>query len=192
MSRRRAAAALAGVLLLGATGRTSHNTDRVHLAARGRRGVAVAIGVLAGALLAGCASLFPACSMPDIQPPHIAVDATIWLRLHPGGTVHACYTGSCDQDDGSRPSFEVLVPREVDLAKKHDLAVTLTDQTGTTTQSVPMALELVPGQKGAACPMPDQWSRQVLIGTDGQIQVGGADDGRIIVPTPADTAGSPA
>ncbi|MGO4593603.1 hypothetical protein AB4Z18_07250 [Leifsonia sp. 2TAF2] len=128
--------------------------------------------------------------MPDIRPPHIAVEASIWLRLHAGGTVHACFAGSCDDEDGTRPSFEVLAPRDVDLEQKHDLVVTLTDETGTTTRTARMALELVPGQKGAACPMPDQWSRQVLIGTDGQIQVGGADDGRIIVPTPAGTVGS--
>lgn len=29
----------------------------------------------------------------------------------------------------------------------------------------------------------------VLVGTDGKLQVGGADDGRLIVPTPAETAG---
>ncbi|MFP3380234.1 hypothetical protein SB767_28330, partial [Bacillus sp. SIMBA_069] len=100
-----------------------------------------------------------------------------------GGTVHACYAGSCDHEDGTRPTFEVLVPNEADHTKEHNLAVTLTDQTGTTTETARMALKLVPGPKGAACPMPDQWSRQVLIGTDGRIQVGGADDGHIIVPT---------
>ncbi|MFP3670142.1 hypothetical protein SB717_34185, partial [Priestia sp. SIMBA_032] len=83
------------------------------------------IGVLAAALLAGCAPWFPACSMPDIRPPHITVDTSIWLRLHPGGTVHACYAGSCDHEDGTRPTFEVLVPNEADHTKEHNLAVTL-------------------------------------------------------------------
>ncbi|WP_434317530.1 hypothetical protein [Leifsonia sp. P73] len=127
--------------------------------------------------------------MPDIRPPHVAIDASIWLRLHPGGTVHACYAGACDREDGTSPSFEVVAPSKADPSKKHDLVVTLSGPAGTTTETVSMALKLIPGQKGGPCPMPDQWSRQVLIGTDGQIQVGGADDGRIIVPTPPDTSG---
>lgn len=155
-----------------------------------RRAVAALIGMLAVALLAGCGALFPACSMPDIRPPHVTVDASIWLRLHPGGMIHACYAGSCDNEDGTRPLFEVVVPSRVDLGKKHDLVVTLSDQAGTTTETTSMALELVPGQKGGPCPMPDQWSRQILIQKDGQLHVGGADDGRILVPAPEETSGS--
>lgn len=155
-----------------------------------QHGAALAAGLLAAALLAGCSPLYAVCSMPDIRPPHITVDASIWLRLHPGGTIHACYAGSCDHEDGTRPSFEVLVPVKVDFKKQHELVVTLTEQAGVTHETARLALEVVPGQKGAPCPMPDQWSRQVLIGTDGQIQVGGADDGHIIVPTPADTSGA--
>ncbi|WP_374010374.1 hypothetical protein [Leifsonia sp. LS-T14] len=116
--------------------------------------------------------------MPDIRPPHIDVDTSIWLRLHPNGTVHACYAGSCDHDDGSDSSFEVVVPHTVDLTKKHDLVVTLNDQADTTTETASMALVLIPGEKGGPCPMPDQWSRQIVIGTDGHIQVGGADPPR--------------
>lgn len=163
--------------------------DRGVTRIRIRRALAATVTVLATTLLAGCAPLFSVCSMPDIRPPHITVDAATWLRLHPGGTVHACYAGSCDDEDGVRPSFEIVVPRTADLRKQHDLVVTLTDRTTTTTQTARMALELIPGQKGAPCPMPDQWSRMVLIGTDGKLQVGGADDGRLIVPTPAETAG---
>lgn len=153
-----------------------------------RRGAHLATGLLAVSLLAGCTPLYTACSMPDIRPPHIAVDATIWLRLHPGGTVHACYEGACDHENGTEPSFEVVVPNSVDLTKKHDLVVTLHDQAATTTAAASMALVLIPRQAGGPCPMPDQWSRQVAIGTDGRIQLGGADDGRIIVPTPAETS----
>ncbi|MCI0155734.1 hypothetical protein KNO15_03360 [Leifsonia shinshuensis] len=127
--------------------------------------------------------------MPDISPPHVTVDTSIWLRLHPGGTVHACYAGSCDREDGTRPSIEVLAPRTMDLTKKHELVVTSTAETGVTREAVRIALEVVPGPKGAPCPLPDQWSRQVLIGADGRIQVGGADDGHIIVPTSAETSG---
>jgi hypothetical protein len=123
-------------------------------------------------------------------PPHITIDASIWLRLHPGGTIHACYAGSCDHEGGTRPSFEVLAPRTIDLKKTYDLVVKLADQAGVTRETARMALEVVRGQKGAPCPMPDQWSRQVLIGPDGQIQVDGADDGHIIVPTPAEPSGS--
>ncbi len=148
------------------------------------------VGVLAATLLAGCAPLFAVCAMPAIRPPHVTVDASIWLRLHDGGTVHACYAGACDDDDGTRVSFEVLVPRNADVTTKHDLVVTLADGTGTTIETAQVALEVVPGQKGSPCPMPDQWSREILIGADGNIQVGGPDDGRIIVPTPAMTAGS--
>ncbi|WP_020077451.1 hypothetical protein [Cryocola sp. 340MFSha3.1] len=155
-------------------------------ATRVRHAITVALSIVAVTLLAGCAPLFPLCSMPDIRPPHITVDAAIWLRTHPGGTVHACYAGACDDEDGVRPSFEIVVPRTANLSKQHDLVVTLTDRTGTTTETARMALELIPGQKGAPCPMPDQWSRIVLVGTDGKVQVGGADDGRLIVPTPAD------
>lgn len=104
--------------------------------------------------------------------------------------IDACYAGSCAHEDGTSSSFEVVVPGKVDPAKKHDLVVTLKDQSGTTTETVSMALKLVPGQRGGPCPMPDQWSREVLLGADGRIQVGGADDGRIIVPTPPDTSGS--
>lgn len=155
-----------------------------------RSGTGLAIGAIAVMLLAGCTPLFTACSMPDIQPPHIAIDTTIWLRLHPGGTVHACYAGSCDTDTGTEPSFEVVVPNTVDLTKKHDLVVTLHDQTGTTAETASMALVLIPRQQGGPCPMPDQWSRQALIGADGRIQLGGADDGHIIVPTAPATTGS--
>jgi len=153
--------------------------------------VAGLLGVLAVALLAGCSAVFPAvCAMPAIRPPHVTVDASIWLRLHPGGTVHACYAGACDSEDGTTPSFEVVVPSKADPAEKHDLVVTLIDQTGTTIETASMALKLVPGQKGGPCPMPDQWSRQILIQKDGQLQVGGADDGRIIVPAPEETTGA--
>ncbi|MFF2773102.1 hypothetical protein ACFVUP_38995, partial [Streptomyces bacillaris] len=113
-----------------------------------------------------------------------------WLRLHPGGMIHACYADSCDHEGGTNSLFEVLALGEVDPAKKHDLVVTLKDQSGTTTETTSMALKLVPGQKGGPCPMPDQWSREILIGADGLIQVGGVDDGRIIVPTSPDTSGS--
>lgn len=153
-----------------------------------RRWAAATVGLLAVALLAGCAPSM--CAMPAISPPHVTINASIWLRLHPGGTVHACYAGACDREDGTSPSFEVVALGKVDPAKKHDLVVTLKDQSGTTTETASIALKLVPGQKGGPCPMPDQWSREVLIGTDGQIQVGGADDGHIIVPTPSDMSRS--
>lgn len=154
-----------------------------------RRALAATVGVVLATLLAGCAPLFVACSMPDNRPPHITIAASPWLQLHPGGTVHACYAGSCDDEDGTRPSFEVLAPRTLDLRKEHDLDVTLDDQTSTTRETAQVALQLVPGQKGAACPMPDQWSRQVLIAADGRLQVGGADYGSLLVPTPAETPG---
>ena len=132
-----------------------------------RRGAAVVVGVLASTLLAGCAPLFAVCAMPDIRPPHITVDASIWLRMHAGGAVHACYAGACDRDDGTSASFEVLVPRNADLATKHDLVVTLTDRTGRTIQAAQVALDVMPGQKGSPCPMPEQWSREILIGRTG-------------------------
>lgn len=155
-----------------------------------RRWAAVTIGPLAVALLAGCAPLFAVCAMPDIRPPHVTIDASIWLRLHSGGMIDACYAGSCAHEDGTSSSFEVLALGKVDPTKKHALVVTLKDQSGTTTETASIALRLVPGQKGGPCPMPDQWSREVLIGTDGRMQVGGADDGRIIIPSPEEPTGS--
>lgn len=161
----------------------SFSADRKHVVTPLRRTLVLTGGALLATFLAGCSAVSPACSMPDIRPPHITVDTSIWLRLHPGGTVHACYAGSCDHENGTGASFEILVPREADLGKEHDLVVTMRDQSGTTTQTVRMKLDEVPGQKGAPCPMPNQWSRKVLITTDGQLQVGGVDDGHLIVPT---------
>ena len=55
---------------------------------------------------------------------------------------------------------------------------------GTTVSSERIALVRIPGRLGGPCPFPDQWSREVLVRDDGTLQVGGADDGSIIVPTP--------
>jgi hypothetical protein len=160
---------------------------RQPFAAQLRFGAAVAVGVLVATLLAGCTPLFTACAMPNIRPPHVELDVQGWHRTHSVGTVHACYAGYCDHEDGTTASFEVVIPRKVSSAKKHDLVVTLTDPTGTTSRTVRMALEVVAGQTDGPCPMPDQWSREVLITADGKLQVGGADDGQPIIPTPGAT-----
>lgn len=146
---------------------------------------AAAMATTAALLLAGCSLLVPtACSMPAIRPPHLDVDAQDWHRVHPGGTVHACYGGTCDRADGTALSFEVLVPPSLADGRTHDLAITLADGSGTVTRSARVALDRVPGQKGGPCPMPDQWSRQVRIGADGGLQFGGADDGHPVIPSP--------
>ena len=143
-----------------------------------------ALVLLSGVGLSGCAPLFVTCSMPSIRPPHIEVDAAGWHQAYPGGTVHACYDGHCDQEDGTTSSIEIVLDKSYENDRRHSLAVTITDGSGTTTQSTDIALVRIPGQNGAPCPMPDQWSRIVLVRVDGRLQAGGADDGHIVVPTP--------
>lgn len=126
----------------------------------------------------------PACAGAAVHPPHVGVDAQQWHQTHPGGTVHACYDGVCDREDGTTASFEVVVPEADADGRPHDLAVTIPDATGTVTRSADVALARIPGLQGGACPVPDQWSRAVLVRADGRLQLGGADDGHIIIPTP--------
>lgn len=140
--------------------------------------------VASGILLAGCATLVPVCAGAAVRPPLIGVDAQGWHHAHPGGTVHACYAGTCDREDGTTDTFEIVVPQTDADGRTHDLAVTITDATGTTVSSERIALVRIPGRLGGPCPFPDQWSREVLVRDDGTLQVGGADDGSIIVPTP--------
>lgn len=137
-----------------------------------------------GILLAGCVTPVPFCAGAAVRPPLIGVDAQGWHHAHPGGTVHACYDGTCDREDGTTDTVEIVVPRGDADGRKHDLAVTITDATGTTVSSERIALVRIPGRPGGPCPFPDQWSRAVLVRNDGTLQVGGADDGSIIVPTP--------
>lgn len=136
------------------------------------------------ALLGGCATLMPVCAGAAVRPPIVGVDAQGWHHAHPGGTVHACYGGTCDREDGTTDTFEIVVPQADADGRKHDLAVTITDATGTTVSSERVALVRIPGRPGGPCPFPDQWSREVLVRDDGTLQVGGADDGGIVVPTP--------
>ncbi|MEN0084977.1 MAG: hypothetical protein AAGC66_09435 [Leifsonia sp.] len=137
-----------------------------------------------GILLAGCVTPVPFCAGAASQPPHIGVDAQGWHNAHPGGTIHACYDGTCDREDGTTDTVEIVVPQADADGRKHDLTVTITDATGTTVSSERIALVRVPGLHGGPCPLPDRWSRAVLVRNDGTLQVGGADDGSIIVPTP--------
>jgi hypothetical protein len=154
----------------------------------GRRRVrwaAAAISIAAGSiLLAGCAPLMPVCAGAAVRPPLVELVTQEWHSAHPGGTVHACYDGVCDRADGTTGSFEIVVPQSDADGRKHDLAVTMTDATGTVVTSVSVALVRILGRSGGPCPFPDQWSRAVLVRPDGQLQLGGADDGRIVVPTP--------
>jgi hypothetical protein len=135
-------------------------------------------------VLAGCATFMPVCAGAAVEPPHIEVDAQGWHNANPEGTVHACYDDTCDREDGTTATFEIVLPQTDADGRKHDLAVTITDAGGTTVASERFALVRLPGTHGGPCPFPDQWSRAVLVRNDGTLQVGGADDGRIIVPTP--------
>ncbi|MGO4536252.1 hypothetical protein [Leifsonia sp. 2MCAF36] len=121
--------------------------------------------------------------MPAIQPPHIAVDARAWHGAHPGGTVRICYAGSCDEKDDSALEFELIVPAAMAPGEEHPLAVTETDSDGTGTFTARVALERIPGQPGAPCPMPDQWSLRLTILLDGRLRFDGADDGHLVIPT---------
>lgn len=111
------------------------------------------------------------------------LDTQGWHSAHPGGTVHACYDGVCDRADGTTNSFEIDLPQADADGRKHDLAVTMADAAGTEVTSASVALVRVPGRSGGPVPVPRPVEPIGAGPPDGRLQLGGADDGRIIFST---------
>lgn len=131
-------------------------------------------------LLVGCAPVV--CPAAAVALPYVSIDGHGWLATHPGGSIEACYAGQCARG-GASGSFEIsLMGRRPDTSA-HTLTVTLTTPGSTAIRTARFGLEHTSGQNGSPCRMPDRWSRKVLVRADGELQVGGPDEGHLIIPT---------